>query len=102
MKTGIEQIAHERNEQIDKHKRTPQYDAENNSDYELTRAASILCAPDWGCNEEEDMVDHMPINWDREWCLKVLQKPYHERIVIAGALLAAEVDRLTIDPDHNR
>lgn len=89
MKTGIELIAEERREQIEKHGRTTKLDIKNNPDYELIRAAcaiafvsakdmpSQLAAPNWAWEIRER------IEGDRIHCLKV-----------AGALLAAEIDRI--------
>ena len=34
-----------------------------------------------------------PSNWEYERWMAMFQKPYHERLVIAGALIAAEIDR---------
>lgn len=94
MKTGIELIAQERQEQIDKHGRTIERDVRENSMGELSDAASILCLYDWGCNGDLDMVERMPEHWNRKICLKMLNKTYRERLIIAGALIAAELDRL--------
>lgn len=94
MKTGIELIADERQEQIEKHGRTIKKDVKNNYKMQLSFASSLLNAPDpmqfanpinnYGC----------PIGWDVEIWLKMLQKTYKERLVIAGALIAAEIDRI--------
>ena len=88
MKTGIELIAEERQEQIQKHGWTKDHDAQHN-DGELVRAACAIAfvsrvdmpanipAPDWAW-EIRERIEH-----DRIHCLKV-----------AGALIAAEIDRL--------
>lgn len=90
MKTGIELIAEERQEQIEKHKWTKQHDRDTHYNGELVRAAcaiayvtpsedlnAVILAPDWAW-EIRDKIES-----DRIHCLKV-----------AGALLAAEIDRL--------
>lgn len=92
MKTGVELIAAERQEQIEKHGRTISQDVVYNSGIEkpLTKAASALTiehgtlAMDFMC----------PANWDKEIWDKMMRKSYKERLIIAGALIAAEIDRL--------
>jgi outer membrane cobalamin receptor len=83
--TGIELIAKERLEQRVKHHRTLKYDAENNKDYELSRGAAALIEGD---------ITWMPESWDEAVSQRMIGKSYQERLVIAGALIAAEIDRL--------
>lgn len=93
LKTGVELINDERNEQIEKHGRTVKKDVLENDDYQLSRFASVLCLPFTNSfNAKYDI----PHNWDKELCVKMLNKTYHERLIIAGALLAAEFDRIKI------
>lgn len=91
MKTGIELIAAEREEQIKKHSRTIEDDVKYNSNGELALGAEMLLA-----KEHEEGIDpeSYPDGWDREICDRMMRKPYEERLVIAGALIAAEIDRL--------
>jgi len=98
MKTGIELIAEERREQIEKHG----YDAEwvnNNPQYyegkELAWVAEMALAL-----EHEEGIDtcDYPDSWPKEDVDKILRKPYKERLIIAGALIAAEIDRLQLTP----
>lgn len=95
MKTGIELITEERQEQIEKHGRTIESDVKYNSNYELSHGATALMfTPD-----EESPVDIIVAfgklkNWDAQILNKMVGKPYKERLVIAGALIAAEIDRL--------
>jgi len=81
MKTGVELIAEERQEQIKKHG----FDIQN-SQNELIKAALFAINPDqfeW------------PYYWDEEFRRKIKNKPNSvERLKIAGALIAAEIDRL--------
>lgn len=93
MKTGIELITEERREQIEKHNRTIQQDVVYNSGFEkpLTKAASALTI-EFGNNLAMEAMK--PVNWDEEIWQKMMSKPYKERLVIAGALIAAEIDRL--------
>lgn len=89
MKSGIELIANERQEQITKHGRTIESDLEFNSHYQLKDAAL-------------DLIEHItqrsgftpPEGWDLFIYAKMIGKPYKERLIIAGALLAAEIDRV--------
>ncbi len=86
MKTGVELIAEERDEQINKHGRTPESDRFY-ADFELSRAACAICysspkgmpatiaAPDWAWEIRE-------------------RKNELQRLIVAGALIAAEIDRL--------
>ena len=34
-----------------------------------------------------------PPNWDEDWFTNLCGRPHKERLAIAGALLAAEIDR---------
>lgn len=90
MKTGIELISEERQKQIDKHGFTGEHHANNPQYYnqgQLTEAANTLtmrvirsCA--------------VPYNWDKKWFRNLCKRSYEERLIIAGALMAAEIDRL--------
>ncbi len=83
--TGIELIVQERDEQLNKHSRTIEDDVLHNSRGELLQAAIGIARGD---------IDQIPISWHNGWCDKVLLKTEIERLVIAGALIAAEIDRL--------
>lgn len=87
MKTGIELIDQERKEQIEKHQRLIKDDAKYNDEGELIIAAVTLV-------DEYPYLDDFPSSWNRELCMKMAQKPKKERLIIAGALIAAEIDRL--------
>lgn len=91
MKTGVELIAIERAEQVDKHGRTIGKDLVHNNKFQLALAASWLVAPDIF---ENDAFEHCPDGWDEIIWNKMCAKGYHDRLVIAGALIAAEIDRL--------
>lgn len=96
METGIQLIAKERIEQITKHNRTTGRDVLENNNYQLSKAANMLCLEDWGCLSEDEIIeDYCPENWDKTIWEKMVRKPYRERLIIAGALIAAEIDRLT-------
>jgi len=88
--TGIELIAKERQEQIEKHGRTLESDQRQNGSYQLSIAATkILSYP-------ADVHNHNipPVGWDVDIYKKMASKSYKERLIIAGALIAAEIDRI--------
>jgi hypothetical protein len=87
--TGIELITNERLEQKVKHGHSIRNDFENNMDGELAQAAAALL---------EGNISWMPENWDHDICKKMVEKPFEQRLVIAGALIAAEIDRLNYKP----
>jgi len=90
--SGIKLIEKERKEQIEKHGYSLENDKALNCHEQLSLVASILCLPDaLGCGNIE-----VPFGWDKEVFNKMINKPYEERLVIAGALIAAEIDRLEI------
>lgn len=83
--TGIELIAKERQEQIEKHKWTVDSDRKFNRNNQLVDASmSILC----GCEA------YRPKDWNSNLFDKIHNKPRIEKLAIAGALLAAEIDRI--------
>jgi hypothetical protein len=103
-KTGIQLIADERSEQLTKHGRTVELDVEQNNEGQLTDAASVLTM-----NVPEGLMgaylqsqgEAPPIGWDSEIWNKMIRKPYKDRLIIAGALIAAEIDRLQNEPQTN-
>jgi len=90
--TGAELIAKERKEQIEKHGRTTELDKKINSSGQLVYAAILLLST--GEHLDGRGKEGYPVNWNEDVYLKMLDKPYKERLIIAGALLAAEIDRL--------
>jgi len=91
MKTGIELIAIERFEQVTKHDRSIESDNDYNYNGQLAQMAEILLAIE---HEEGIDPESFPDDWDKESCEKMISKTYKERLIIAGALIAAEIDRL--------
>lgn len=87
MKTGVELIAKERKEQIEKHKRTVELDVKLNFDKQLSTAAMRLLYND-------SSTSSYPIGWNKNIWNHMRNKSYKERLIIAGALIAAEIDRL--------
>ena len=83
-KTGAELIAIERQEQIEKHGRTVERDLNENKFSQLIDGAiGLLCEP---------RPNDKPSHWDSTLWTKMKNKPYKERLIIAGALIAAELD----------
>lgn len=87
--TGIELIAKERQEQIEKHHRSVEIDVIVNDNYQLSEAAMDLAAID-----AYPLGPEAPLGWNEEIWHHMLEKDYKERLIIAGALLAAEIDRI--------
>lgn len=95
MKTGIELIAEERQEQIEKHGWTKKHDDDTHDNGELVRAACAIAYD----SEPDKPANFSAPNW--AWEIrehkqnskrKVVEKI--ERLKVAGALIAAEIDRL--------
>jgi len=84
MKTGIELIAQERAEQIEKHGWNLKHDANHNCN-ELIYAAAYALEP--------NKFNGSRFDW-MEFQSKIDAKTDIERLKIAGALIAAEIDRL--------
>ena len=83
--TAIELISKERDEQIHKHGYTVKYDLKNNTKYELILHAIYLLAPShW-------TIPGLKI--DARLKSKYQCKSTKEKLVVAGALIAAEIDR---------
>lgn len=85
MKTGIELIAEERQEQIQKHGYDAYHDDEYESDGELRMAAEAAI---------EGSDGDFPAHWERTVINNICLKPYKERLIIGGALYMAERDRI--------
>jgi hypothetical protein len=94
--TGIQLITKERKEQIKKHGITVQQDKEDNTQHQLNLAAIMLTCPPEVLDQrlKNDILEELEdMGWDTELILKMLNKPYEKRLIIAGALIAAEIDR---------
>lgn len=96
---GIAEIYSERQKQINKYGYTAQNQAENPQFYEdgqLVSAAFELLKIDYDDYpiEVRQYGAECPKGWDEEWFRKLTIKDKRDRIRIAAALLAAELDRL--------
>lgn len=95
MKTGIELITEERQKQIDKHGFTAEHHALNTDKWykesQLIEASIKLSyvIPD----------KKTPKNWSKPWFSNLCDRTHKERLIIAGALIAAELDRLNCIED---
>lgn len=93
-KTGIDLIAQERKEQIEKHGYSIELDSLENEHYQLSEAAGILTCLDTNDLLVDNSDDCCPVKWNEIIWKKMFNKSYKERLIIAGALIAAEIDRL--------
>lgn len=88
--TGAELIAAERQRQVDVEGWTPEHDDEHTG-RELARAAACYATNSrWGM----DNPGVMPFNWPWEWDAWKPSADEVRNLVRAGALIAAEIDRL--------
>lgn len=85
MKSGVELIADERREQIEKHGYDLTHDLEHEADGQLIVAAQAAILGNDAA---------FPAGWELVAVQKICDKPVKERLIIAGALIAAELDRL--------
>lgn len=92
MKTGIELITEERDRQVSKEGWTPEHDDEHV--YGELAAAAIVYASPFTSIRAKSMLsdDHVCDPWPDDWEYK--PKSRIENLVRAGALIAAEIDRL--------
>lgn len=98
MKTGIELIAQERAEQIEKHKWDAAHDALHEYG-ELRKMAAVLC-----CVGTDAFVGDVGefSSGNNAWGLEEkLKKDAIHRLKVAGALIAAEIDRLIFNDSNN-
>lgn len=92
--TGIELIAKERQEHPDKHGRTIAADVKLNDKMQLSFAAAIMSCPTPETYGDYKNNFACPDGWNIAIWMRMINKSYKERLVIAGSLLAAEIDRL--------
>lgn len=91
--TGIERIAAERQRQIDEKGWTPTHDLDHTND-ELARAAAIYALP-FGRHRSAALAHNTwPIGWDYRPHLHSGREGRLRELVKAGALIAAEIDRI--------
>lgn len=93
---GIEIITQERIEQITGKGFDAEHDAKINNQFQLTQAAQVLSKLKMSTNDSWEP----PFGWDEEWWIRLCNKPYTERVAIAGAFMAAELDRIKFITDQ--
>jgi hypothetical protein len=89
MKTGIELITEEREKQISKHGFTGEHHAQHAEWYDEGQLIEAAHKLSFAIAKDE-----VPKNWDLEWFQNLCNRPHKERLVIAGALIASEIDRM--------
>jgi hypothetical protein len=88
---GVELIANERKRQVDAEGWTPEHD-DKHTDESLACAAACYALPNhWDKSEPWESV--WPESWDISWWKPTPDNRIRE-LVKAGALIAAEIDRL--------
>ena len=97
--TGIELIAKERKEQLEKHGISVKNDAQFNSKMEFNGLPALPLAV---VGLLDDSCQRVPGHWDTKRLEKMRSKPYKERLIIAGAMLAAEIDRIQFIEDQKK
>lgn len=88
---GAQLIADERKKQIEKYGFTAEHHVNHPEQYEnnqLKKATVSILFP-------ETIHAEIPENWDKEWFTNLMNRSNKERLIIAGALIAAEIDRIT-------
>jgi hypothetical protein len=99
MKTGIELIAEERKRQIEEEGWTAEHDDQHGYD-DIALASAWYALPEWARKNliaaEEDFWP-----WDQEWD-KTIKHGRERQLVIAGALILAEIDRLQRNKDEGK
>jgi len=88
---GIELITKERQEQLEKHGISVKNDAQFNS---IMQFNGIYVIPIAVIGILDDSFQHAPAHWDKKMLDKIRKKSYKERLIIAGAFIAAEIDRV--------
>lgn len=95
LKPGIRVFQEERQKQITKHGYTSEFEKLHPEYYsagQLGYAARELSKKD------PDLISSVtPTNWDHEWWVKAIKKPFQERLIISGALMAAYYDYEFLD-----
>lgn len=90
--SGIALITKEREEQKKKHGWTVKKDREINKRFQLTYAARVLLRRE-RFSTQDIRFTHPPL-WDYSIWEEMCRKSYKKRLVLAGALIAAEIDRV--------
>lgn len=95
---GVAMIARERERQITEEGYDSRHDDRHNKDDSLARAAAHYAAPGEAFLRKPGGVHNMLNMWPATWNERFNKKSSHSRntqLIIAGALIAAELDRLS-------
>lgn len=97
MTTGVELIMQERDKQIERYGFTAKHHVDNDEyylDHQIAEAVIGLLSPEvhGACPEKVGA----PEGWDADWFTRMMLKTERERLIIAGALLSAELDRVQL------
>lgn len=90
---GAYSIAVERDKQIKKHGFTAEHHVNHPEWYSEGQLIYAANAISQGVNSES--YPDTPENWDEKWFRNLCDRTHKERFIIAGALIAAEIDRIT-------
>jgi len=93
MKAGHELIAQERKEHFAKNEYTLESDKKHNSKGQLAKAAASLAYLHVNDHSPTSRT-YPPDGWELKLWEKMCNKDYKDRLIIAGALIAAEIDRI--------
>lgn len=94
MKSGVQLITDERKRQVEKEGWTEQHDYQHDSG-ELAIAAACYAMPHIDRKYKKHPSNYVPKKWPWEWdWWKPTPKDRIRELVKAGALIAAEIDRL--------
>ena len=88
--TGCEAIELSRSIRISMQKQDLEFDLKNNSDFQLLDAAKKLLFKD----SEYLPFSESPEGWSDDYFQELNDKPYLDRLILAGAFIAAEIDRV--------
>lgn len=91
-RTGIDLIAAERRRQVEAEGWTPGHDDEHEAE-EMARAAALYAAPPFLRDDPSEELYEALWPWEPRWW-KPTPKDRVRELVKAGALIAAEIDRL--------
>lgn len=91
--TGVDLILKERNEQIKKHKFDVKHDLKVNKSGQIEKAVVKLIG-----NKPMGRTSP-PHRWGNEGWVKILKKPLKEKLIIAGALIAARIDMILAEEE---
>lgn len=90
--TGSMAISLERQDQLTRHGVSVEDDAKYNTSYQLIEAACVMVNPALHSYSDRLIAMNTPKDWDQIRFRQMARKPYLERLAIAGALIAAQLD----------